>query len=390
MDHASSNISRLDERFLDKFSYVTATNAKVRLADIHGREREYVDLMSAYGAVNFGHNNNQIRDAATRQTADTVGRFYPKEAEYVADWLCQQLERGETGRVLFQIGGSHAVGAAIAIAQRARPGIILSVEGSFHGLGLESLAATSIHRSSAIQNTPLLERVTPLVRHLHPGDFPDDWAEVSCFLYEPVQGANGYIPLDPAWLAELEHQAVAAGVATIADEIQSGFYRHGTLSPARSMNLSPDIHIFSKSLTNGAFPLSAVVYDLALEPKQHQPFLCHTFQTAAMGYFWAKAVVDYIDSTPVASMGSELSAELQRYAEVLDGAGLVNEVHVTGPSLSFRPLRATAQEVVKRALSAGLLVFAGGASFQRIRVAPPLTVPSVDLQNGLAILRDCL
>jgi 4-aminobutyrate aminotransferase-like enzyme len=386
-----SRLSRLDERFgiAQGLAYVSASNAVVRLVDDEGRARDYVDFMSAYGSVNFGHNNECIR-AAVARNADTVGRFYPVEAEQVAVWLCQRLGREEGGRVLFQVGGSHAVGAAIALAQRERPGIVLAVQGSFHGLGVESLAASSIQHTSALQSTALLRGLDPFVRLLVPGAVPETWDGVSCLIYEPVQGANGYIPLDPDWLGELERQAASARVVTIADEVQAGFYRHGSLSPARAMGLSPDIQLFSKSLTNGTFPLAAVVYDARLEPRCRQAFLAHTFQTSAMGYYWAKAVADYIDTAPLRDMVDAVNAALVRFGALLDGSGAATDIHVTGPSLSFRPLSISAREVVVRAQTLGVLVFAGGAAFERIRVAPPLTVLSDQLEAGLKALAHVL
>lgn len=389
--NGASRLSRLDERFalVDGFSYVSADNATVTLVGPDRQHREYTDLMSAYGAVNFGHHNEEISQCLKRGS-DVVGRCYPSEAEQVASWLCSRLARKTDTRVLFQVGGSQAVTAGIALAQQLRPGKVASVLGGFHGLGTDTLAASSIQQRSAIQNTALAQKLKGYITVIEPGSIPEAWAEISCLIYEPIQGANGYIPLDPKWLAQLEASAASAGVVTISDEVQAGFYRHGTLSPSNAAGLKPDIQLFSKSLTNGMFPLSAVVYDIRLEPPRFEPFLAHTFQTATFSYYAADAVTRYIDSTPLDQLAASVSAILQSAVSSLVDNKLVTDVHVTGPSLSFRPTRLSAREVVRSAHDCQILVCAGGATFERIRVAPPLTIPLDQLSLSLTRLSELL
>jgi 4-aminobutyrate aminotransferase-like enzyme len=379
-----SRLSRLDERFglLDGCQYLSAENATslIRLAD--GTSREYLDLMSAFGSVNFGHANSDIIRRIYRQH-DVSGVCYPPEAESLANWLCANVAPDEDVRVLFQVGGSFAVSAALALCLRARPGRIATVRGAFHGLGVDTVSITSVQRAFALHDTLLASRISENVVIVDPGEIPD-FAEVSCFIYEPVQGASGYIPLDPAWLHSIETAALAADTIVIADEIQAGFFRHGSLSPSRAMGLSPDIRLYSKSLTNGMYPLSAVVYPAWLEPPARQPFLAHTFQTASFGYAAGAAVADWLDATPVGVLCDRVADVLRGCAGALT-PDIARAIHVTGPALSFEPVR-PARMVVREAFAHGLIIAAGGAAFQRIRVAPPLTIDSSDLQRGLSAL----
>ena len=102
-----SRLSRLDERFglFDGCQYLSAENATflIRLAD--GTSREYLDLMSAFGSVNFGHANSDIL-CRIRGQLDFTGLCYPPEAESLARWLCDNVAPGQDARVLFQVGGS--------------------------------------------------------------------------------------------------------------------------------------------------------------------------------------------------------------------------------------------------------------------------------------------
>lgn len=386
-----SFLSRLDESavFDEELTLVTASNATVILKNAQGQCKEYIDFMSAYGAVNFGHCNPKIQPFRDVE-ADIAACIYPLEAKLFAEWLCTRLGLAEH-RVLFQIGGSFAVSTALALVQRARKGKIAAIQGAFHGLGIDSLCATMTQRDLAIQNTALLSRIKQQVIHLKPGTFPDDWADISCLIYEPIQGANGYIPLDMDWLKSLEHSARASGVLTIADEIQCGFFRHGSLSPARQHGLEPDILLYSKSMTNGLYPFSAVVYRRDLEQSiKGSVLLAHTFQTSALGCYAANAVASYLDSHPMDLEASRISDCFLRLKTQLEQIPIVSKIYVTGPSLSFEVANGGARTLVRKCFQKRVIPFVGGNSGQRVRVAPPLTISDEQLSYGIQTLFNVL
>lgn len=390
-----SHVSRLDERLglASGCSFVSAENATLIIELPDGSHRECVDFTSAFGSVNFGHRNPAV-EQRVQAGSDVVGFCYPREADDLARWLCIHFGSGLDDRVLFQVGGSFAVSAALALAQRARPGRVVAIGGGFHGLGCDSQAITSIQRSSALQWTEWIEPLANQVVVLEPGATIDDWKGISCVIYEPVQGANGYVPLSAEWLSQLERAAQSSGVITIADQIQAGFFRHGVLSMAHAMGLQPDISLCSKSLTNGMYPLSAVIYPAALEPNLWQPFLAHTFQTGTLGYAAGLAVSAYIDDTPLTEMASDVEDALEGFASehLRDdalGLAVAQATHVTGPTLSFEPHK-PAREVIRAAFAEGILLCAGGPVFERIRVAPPLTIRREQLHHGLAVLAHVL
>ncbi|WP_460060574.1 aminotransferase class III-fold pyridoxal phosphate-dependent enzyme [Streptomyces sp. YKOK-I1] len=383
--------SLLDESQVisDEHVLLGARNATLTLAAPGEAPHDYTDLMSAYGAVNFGHRNPDI-DPAAGMTADLSGCFYPPEADTVADWLCERLGLPDH-RVLFQIGGSFAVSTSLALAARARPGRILAMQGAFHGLGQDTLAATGIQHDIALQAGPGVTQLGQNVDFLAPGAPVPDWEPYSCLLFEPVQGANGYVPLPREWLRGLAGQARAAGVVVIADEVQSGYYRHGELSVARSWGLTPDILLFSKSMTNGAYPLSAVVFDSGLGHGAPDPIrLAHTFQTGVLGYRAAAAVTRYLDAAPVADLVAGVERRLRASADTLEALGGVRRVHVTGPTLSFEVPGGLGREVVGRCFLDGVIAFVGGHRGERIRIAPPVTIPPDQLADALNTLTEAV
>jgi 4-aminobutyrate aminotransferase-like enzyme len=397
-------LSPLDEsRLIDpRLRLHRAENATLYLRSGDGAEHVCTDFCSAYAAVNFGHANPAIGRGLDAR-ADLSAFFYPEDADAVAEWLIRAVSPAagpaangtaaspaEPRRTLFQIGGSFAVSSALALARANRPGRIAAVRGAFHGLGIDTQAVSSVQRDLALQGG-LAELLEPQVLWLDPDGPAPDWDGVCCFLFEPIQGANGYRPLDPEWLAVLVKSARAAGVVVVCDEIQAGFYRHGRLSPSTALGLDADVVLFSKALTNGLYPLSAVVYKQWLEaPLAPGARLSHTFQTATLGYAIARDVTRYLDVAPVREMAVSLQEKLEQTADALAEAGAARAIHVPGATLSFEPTARPAREVVAAAFRAGVLAFAGGAAGERIRIAPPLTIPGEQLDAGLRVLRDAV
>lgn len=382
---AGAHLSELDEGSLFGAGLVAeaADGARVEVSDAAGLSRHCLDFMSAYGAVNFGHRPKALE---VEHAVDIVGSLYPPEAGLLADWLCRTL-RLPDHQVLFQVGGSFAVSTAIALAQLARPGKPACISGAFHGLGVDAQALTSVQTEFALQRSAWANLGSDAAVVIEPGTVPPTWDGISCLIFEPVQGANGYIPLDPSWLRRLTAAAQSAGVPVIVDEIQSGYYRHGHLSVARELEIRPDVLLFSKSMTNGAYPLSAVVYGADLVPMDDRSMrLSHTFQTGARGFAAAWKLAQFIDASPVDSWCAETCRALTSHVSGLMAAG-ASEVHVTGPSLSFSlPSPGRARALVMAAFARGLLVFTGGWDGSRIRVAPPVNITPSELDEGMAIL----
>ncbi len=382
----SRRLSDLDESraFGERWTCSRASNASLTLSRGEGTTEEFTDLSSCYGAVNFGHCNQDIRLPA-HPSSDLVAGIYPPEAERFARWLTDVLGVSDF-KVLLQLGGSFAVSAALALAQRRRPGKILAIEGGFHGLGLDALSVTTAQRSFALQETPLRQSLDSFVAVLAPGETGIDWSDVSCLIFEPIQGARGFVPLDADWLQELCAQAQIAGVTVIADEIQCGYYRFGDFSVARKWGLNPDVLLFSKSMTNGLYPFSAVVYRQTLEVGiGGGVVLAHTFQTSALGCFAACAVADYIDSRDVKADCRRVAAPLAEAAARIEQSGRAREIYQLGPSLSFRPAT-HAGNLVKACFADRVLILGGGIDGERIRIAPPLTIETEVLRRALEIL----
>ena len=167
---------------------VEASNETLLLRHSDGRVREYIDLLSAYGAVNFGHCNPEI-NPFRHFSSDIAACFYPPEAATFCAWIVRYLNLQDY-EVLFQVGGSMAVTAALSIAQQKKAGKIAYLKGSFHGLGIDALSITNVHREYALQSALL--GITDESKFLcldYSSDVappPEEiaWDEVSCLIIE--------------------------------------------------------------------------------------------------------------------------------------------------------------------------------------------------------------
>jgi acetylornithine/succinyldiaminopimelate/putrescine aminotransferase len=348
------------------YEVLAAKNATLRLRAPSGHVFSFTDLTSAQGAVNFGHLNPGI-DPFASLASDLVASFYPPSAASYAQWLLKKLSL-TAHTVVYQAGGSAAVRSAIELAQRTRPGKVAVLEGSLHGLGDGCTGEEALR--------------------LAPGSAFDAWEDVSCLLYEPIQTAGGYVQLPLPWLRGLSQSAQAAGVLVIADEVQCGFYRFGKLSLAASEFLLPDIYLFGNSMTNGIYPLSALVCPEGLRdalPASEDGWE-HTFQTAALGFQAAEAVAGYIDSTDIGAQVAQINLILSQTCEKLAANPCLSAFHLAGPTLSLEVRDARASELVEGCMAHGVLVSAGVGG-RRVRVAPPLSIQPDQLTHALKVLK---
>jgi acetylornithine/succinyldiaminopimelate/putrescine aminotransferase len=371
-----------------QWQLVGADNAKITLRHRRGDERSFIDLVAGFGAFNFGHCNPDI-DPFRDSQPDMMPGVYPPEGELFASWLCDRLALPDH-KVLFQIGGSFAVSSALALAQHVRPGRILSVEGAFHGLGLDSLSLAPGHEAGTLFNTRLLKCVSGEVDVIAPGQRPSRWSEYSCFIYETVQGSAGHIKLPVEWLAEMEHAARRSGVTVIADEILCGYFRHGWFSPARSQGLNPTILLYGKSMTNGLYPYSAVVYSPEVEDAvSDEIFGEHTFQASALGCRAAMRVARYLDRFDHHAAIGRLQRLFASAMEQFVRSGDVVGAHNTACTLSLRPT-VPAERVAERCFDEGVLVTVSGKSDEYISLVPPLTIEEEVLFRAMQTAKRCL
>ena len=371
----SDTVSQGLERLLPTYARADLTLVRgdgCRVWDADGRD--YLDFGGGIAVVSLGHCHPAPLAAAHAQLDRLwhVSNLYRSEpAEKLASLLS---ERFGGAQAFFCNSGAEAVEAALKYARKAtgKAGVV-ALEGGFHGRTLGALSATGQPAKRA-PFAPLLAGV----RFVPPNDATalraavDD--EVGLILLEPILGEGGVIALEPDFVgaaAELEP-------VLCFDEVQSGAGRTGSFFAFEQLGVRPDLVTLAKGLANG-LPIGALlVADEAVgafSPGDHGS----TFGGNLVSCAAAAAVVEALDAElleNVRERGSQLAGGLESLGEVASvrGRGLLLGAVIEGD----------ASEVVDRARAEGLLVLTAGADV--VRLAPPLTVTAVEVDEALATL----
>ncbi len=293
----------------------------------------------------------------------------------------------EPGQVLFQNSGAEANEAAIKLARRyqgrGRHGV-LSAFRSFHGRTLATLAATGQpEKHEPFQ--PLPEGF----RHAAWNDLAAFEAavdpSVGTILLEPLQGESGVNPADAEFFVGIRRLCDERGILLVIDEVQTGLARTGRWFGFHHHGIRADIVTVAKALGNGV-PIGAVWAPTgiasAFKPGDHGS----TFGGQPLAAAAAREVLRVMEDIDAPSLAVDRGAELTALLDALPGVtevrglGLLLAAELDETALAGR----TAGEVALACLHAGLVV--NGVTPTSLRFAPPLTVTSAELAEGVEML----
>ncbi|HYL52224.1 MAG TPA: ornithine--oxo-acid transaminase, partial [Acidimicrobiia bacterium] len=231
--------------------------------------RRYLDCLSAYSALNFGHRHPRLVGAAHAQLErlTLTSRAFGNDQ---LDPFCAELaELCGKDMVLPMNTGAEAIETAIKAARRwgaLVKGVppdhaeIIVCAGNFHGR-----TTTIVGFSSDPDARDGFGPFTPGFVQVPFGDAAALRHAITqhtvAFLFEPVQGEAGVIVPPAGYLAEVRRVCNDAGILMIADEVQSGLARTGRTFACDHENVTPDMYVLGKALGGGIVPLSAVVAD---------------------------------------------------------------------------------------------------------------------------------
>jgi ornithine--oxo-acid transaminase len=359
--------------------------------DVEGRR--YFDALSAYSALNFGHRHPRLVRAATEQ----LGRLALTSRAFHNDQLgafCAELASFcGSDRVLPANTGAEAVEAAIKLARKwgyERRGVapdraeIVVCAGNFHG------RTTTI---VGFSDDPLARTgfgpFGPGFVSVPYGDADALRAAVGtdtvAFLVEPIQGEAGVVIPPDGYLAAARTICDEAGVLLIADEVQSGLGRAGRRFACDHEGVRPDLYVLGKALGGGILPLSAVVGTddvvSVLRPGEHGSTFGGNPLACAVGREVLRLLEDGRLVDESAALGDAAASRIRAA-----GHPAVREVRQRGLWLGIElveealPARRASELLLERG------VLAKDTHETTVRIAPPLTVTSEELDWAL----DCL
>jgi len=359
-----------------------------RLFDVDGRV--YLDFVAGIAVTSLGHCHPKVTVAVQKQAQRLVhvsNLYYTLPQVELAEAL---VEASFADRAFFCNSGAEANEAAIKMARKAMGPAryeIITLEGSFHGRTLHTMAATGQAKIKAG-----FDPLPPGFVHVPFGDVGAVAKAIgpatAAVMVEPLQGEGGVRLPPPGYLAELRALCDREGVLLILDEIQTGIGRLGTLFAYEQEGVVPDAITLAKGLGNG-FPIGALLAReecaAALTAGSHGT----TFGGGPLACAAAIAVVATLREDPwvlenTRRMGKRLMDGLAALAaktppiREVRGKGLL-----VGCELD-RPARPLAEACVAQ----GLLVSLAGERV--IRFSPPLTVRDADVDEALGLFARAL
>jgi acetylornithine aminotransferase len=326
--------------------------------------------------------------------------FYIPEQGELAQWIVQH---SCADRVFFCNSGAEANEAAIKLARKyahtvldiEKP-IILTANASFHGRTLATITATG--------QAKYQKYFDPLVPGFHYVDYNDIGAvetaiseldegdyRVAAILIEPLQGEGGVRPGDVEYFQKLRQICNETGILLIFDEVQVGMGRSGKLWGYEHLGVEPDIFTSAKGL-GGGIPIGAMMskkFCDVFQPGEHastfggNPFACGVALAVCQTLEKENILQNVQDRGEQLRNGLRaIAAKYPHHLTEVRGWGLINGLELKAD------IQLTAADVVKAAISEGLLLVPAGPKV--VRFVPPLIVTEAEVNIALQALERAL
>ncbi len=365
------------------------------VTDVEGQR--YLDFLSGYSALNFGHRHPALIEAAHEQ----LDRLTLTSRAFHNDQFgafCQELaELTGTEMVLTMNTGAEAVESAIKVARKWAYEVkgvafdsaeIIVASGNFHG---RTTTIVSFSDDPAAHDN--YGPFTPGFITVPFGDAEAVRAAIgpntAAVLMEPIQGEAGVIVPPEGFWADVRAACDEHGVLMISDEIQAGLARTGELFALDHEGVRADLYTLGKALGGGIVPVSAVVgrRDVlgVLKPGQHGS----TFGGYPVACAVGRAVVGLLSTGEFQQRSTELGHHLHERLHELSGLG-ISAVRGRGlwAGIDIDPTAKTGREVSMALRDQGVLC--KETHERTLRIAPPLVISREEIDYAIDALANAL
>lgn len=392
---------------------VRAENAELWDAD----GRRYLDFAVGIAVNNTGHRHPKVMAAVAEQAqafTHTCFHVAPYES-YIH--LAERLNAITPGdfpkKTMLVSSGAEAVENAIKMARAftGRSGVI-AFTGAFHGRTLLGMALTG----KVMPYKKNFGAMPPEVVH---APFPNEFHGVSedealrtlegmlaatvdperiaAMIVEPVQGEGGFNIAPYGFLRALREICDRHGIVLIADEVQAGMARTGTMFGFEHAGVVPDVITMAKGLAGG-FPLSAVTGRAEIVDAPHPGGVGGTYGGNPIAVAASHAVLDVIRDEDLCARAAEIGEKIRARLTALAarqgmecigdvrGLGAMNAFELVKDRDSRAPDADLTAAIVAEAEARGLILLSCGTRFNVIRLLPPLTIPWEQLDEALDII----
>lgn len=392
--------------------------------DVDGNQ--LLDFAGGIGMINVGHSNKEVVQAIKEQLdkyIHTCSLVTTMEPYIVLAELLNSLTPGHfPKKTLLANSGSEAVENAVNVAKYyTKRNAVLCFEGAYHGRTLLTLSLTSkytlfkkgfgsyvsdIYRIPAPNMYRKLKGMTDeeyvqyFIKKLDEAFISQvDPESLAAIIIEPVMGEGGFISIPAAYLKKLRDVCDQYGIVFIADEIQCGAGRTGKLFAMEHTGIVPDIVVSAKSIGAG-MPISAITGKAEILDAPHLGGLGGTYGGSPVACAAAIAAIEILKSRKFLdrslAVGNIIHQTMQewksKYQVIGDvrGLGAMQLVEFVQDRDSKEPDMAVAMEVIKDAISNGLLLIRAGLFSNCIRLLPPIVITDEQLTEGLKVLESAI
>ena len=382
------NIKELDNK------YVASTYARFPICIVSGKGalaydengKEYIDLGTGIAVNTFGYSDTEWVKAVEAQLETlqhTSNLYYSEPCAKLAEMLCN---RTGMNKVFFSNSGAEANECAIKVARKygeikkgAEYTTIITLKDSFHGRTITTLAATGqdvFHKDFlpltngfvyAEKNN--IDNVKQLLNE----------NKCCAIMFEVVQGEGGVLPLDEAFLLELQKLATEKDILLIADEVQCGNGRTGELYGYMNFNIKPDIVSTAKGLAGG-LPMGATLLGSKVKDILGVSMHGSTFGGNPVCAAGALNIISRLDKNMLAGV-KERSAYI--FNELSNAKG-IKSVSGLGLMIGIETER-PASDIIDECRENGVLII---KAKQKVRLLPALNIDMDLLKKAINIIKE--
>lgn len=379
------------------------------IKDVNGKE--YIDFFCGAGALNYGHNNDYIKEKIIKYLQDdrimhALDMYTKAKCDFIEYFEKNILEpRGLNYKIQFPgPTGTNSVEAALKLARKVKKrNNIWCLMGCFHGMTLGSLALTTERAAREGAGIPLynVEHIPApyMFKELDTINYmqtllDDDHSGIekpAAIILETVQAEGGIWVLEEDYLQKVREFCNKNDILMIVDDIQVGCGRTGSFFSFERADIIPDIVCLSKSIGGYGMPFALTLIKPELdiwEPGEHNG----TFRGNQIAIVAGKAGVEFFNENNV-------EEETERKSKIIEKF-LNEEIKPINEEIEIRGIgfiwgiethsQKIAKQISKEAFKKGLIVERAGRNDSVVKIMPALTIADELLVKGLNILKDVI
>ena len=384
------SIQDLDKQYVantyNRFPVEIVSGKGSVVKDVNGKE--YIDMGSGIGVTSFGLCDDVWLEAVVQQASalqHMSNLYYTKPCVMLAQMLC---EKTGMKKVFFSNSGAEANECAIKVARKYAQqkkgkeySTIVTLENSFHGRTLTTLAATGQEHYHELF-TPL----TPSFVHAKANDFDNlksvcQQNKTAGIMLECIQGEGGVVALQADFVKAVSDYSQENDIVLIIDEVQTGNGRTGELYAYMNYGIKPDVVTTAKGLAGG-LPLGAALLSEKVENVLGFGDHGSTFGGNPISCNAAMSILKRIDENllnEVKEKGKYIFSEFENAdgVESISGMGLMVGIKTVKP----------AAEVIKKCMENGVLCL---TAKDKVRLLPALNIKQSDLEKAVKVIKEAL